>query len=71
MKIIINCDDLGASVTINECIFELMEQRRVTSATLLTNGSAVEDAVRQIGKYPECSFGVHSVLMTILKAGSA
>jgi predicted glycoside hydrolase/deacetylase ChbG (UPF0249 family) len=36
-----------------------MEQKRVTSATLMMNAPAVEDAVRQIGKYKECSFGVH------------
>ena len=59
MKIIINCDDLGASVRVNNCIFELMEDRRVTSATMMMNGPAVEDAARQIGKYPGCSFGVH------------
>jgi predicted glycoside hydrolase/deacetylase ChbG (UPF0249 family) len=59
MKIIINSDDLGASVRVNDCIFELMEQGRVTSATLMMNAPAVEDAVRRIGNYVECSFGVH------------
>jgi len=59
MKIIINCDDLGASLNVNNRIFEMMEQRRVTSATLLMNGPAVEDAVERIGKFRECSFGVH------------
>ncbi len=59
MKIIINSDDLGASLNVNDRIFELMEQRRVTSATLMMNGPALEDAVQRIGKFPECSFGVH------------
>jgi predicted glycoside hydrolase/deacetylase ChbG (UPF0249 family) len=59
MKIIINCDDLGASLNVNNRIFELMEQRRVTSATLMMNGPAVEEAVQRIGKFRECSFGVH------------
>jgi predicted glycoside hydrolase/deacetylase ChbG (UPF0249 family) len=59
MKVIVNCDDLGADATVNQCIFELMAQRRVTSATLMMNAPAVEDAVRQIGNYGDCSFGVH------------
>jgi predicted glycoside hydrolase/deacetylase ChbG (UPF0249 family) len=36
-----------------------MEQKRVTSATLMMNGPALEDALGRIGKYPQCSFGVH------------
>ena len=59
MKIIINCDDLGASTEINECVLEMLGQRRVTSATLMMNAPAVEAAARRIGKYPESSFGVH------------
>lgn len=59
MRIIINCDDLGANSTVNDSIFELMDQGRVTSATLMMNAPAIEDAVRHIGNYPHCSFGVH------------
>jgi len=59
MKIIINCDDLGISAGVNEAIFELMEQGRVTSATLMMNAPALEDAVSRLGKYKGCSFGVH------------
>jgi predicted glycoside hydrolase/deacetylase ChbG (UPF0249 family) len=59
MKIILNCDDLGMSMSVNEAIFELMDQGRVTSATLMANAPAFDDAVRRIGKYPDCSFGVH------------
>jgi len=59
MRIIINCDDLGANATVNDRIFELMEQGRVTSATLMMNGPAIEDAVKRLANYPQCSFGVH------------
>jgi chitin disaccharide deacetylase len=59
VRIIINCDDLGASKEINDSIFDLMEQRRVTSATLMMNAPETEDALRRIGKYPYCSFGIH------------
>src|ERR1035437_1825113 len=59
MRIILNCDDLGASQTVNDSIFALMAQKRVTSATLLVNGPAIKDAIARIGQYPECSFGMH------------
>src|SRR5579863_9711668 len=58
-RIIINADDLGASVRVNDFVFGLMERRRVTSATLMMNGPAREDAVAKIGRYQNCSFGVH------------
>jgi len=59
VRIIINCDDLGASKEINDCIFDLMEQRRVTSATLMMNAPQIEDALMRLRSYPACSFGIH------------
>ncbi len=59
MRIVINCDDLGANAAVNESIFALMEQACVTSATLMMNGPAIKEAIRRIGKFPHCSFGVH------------
>jgi predicted glycoside hydrolase/deacetylase ChbG (UPF0249 family) len=59
VKIIINCDDLGMSQPVNDAIFDLMKKGRVTSATLMVNGGAVEDAVNRLGQFPHCSFGVH------------
>ena len=59
MKIIINCDDLGMNPTVNEAIFDLMREGRVTSATMMMNGEAVEGAAARIAEFPRCSFGVH------------
>lgn len=59
MDIIINCDDLGASAEVNESIFSLMERGRVTSASLLMNAPAADEAVRRMRHLPHCSFGVH------------
>jgi predicted glycoside hydrolase/deacetylase ChbG (UPF0249 family) len=59
MKIIINCDDLGMSPRVNEEVFELMDQGCVTSATMMMNAPFLEDAVGQIGRHKNCSFGVH------------
>lgn len=59
MKIIINCDDLGANAHVNESILSLMNRGIVTSASLLMNAPAIAEAVGRIRAYPHCSFGVH------------
>ncbi|MGA7652746.1 MAG: ChbG/HpnK family deacetylase, partial [Terracidiphilus sp.] len=61
MKIIINADDLGLSAAVNDAIFALMEEGRITSATLMANAPAAEEAARRLGELPGCSFGVHLV----------
>ena len=58
-RVIINADDLGVSELVNDTIFSLMAERRVSSATILANGAAFEDAVRRARRFPEASFGVH------------
>ncbi len=58
-RVIINADDLGISLRVNDSIFELMECRRISSATLMATGPAFDDAVLRIPKYPHCSFGIH------------
>lgn len=59
MDVIVNADDLGISPEVNQAIFALMEQGRVTSATLLANGPYVEEACSQVPRFPQCSFGAH------------
>jgi len=59
MKIIINADDLGLNREVNDAIFILMAERRITSATLLANGPAVREAAQRVTEFPHCSFGVH------------
>lgn len=59
MKIILNADDLGASEAVNDAIFALIAERRITSATLLANGPSVEHATRRLREFPRCSFGAH------------
>lgn len=58
-RVIINADDLGISEAVNETIFDLMTQRRVTSATVMANGPAFRHAVSGIKHFPHCSFGAH------------
>jgi predicted glycoside hydrolase/deacetylase ChbG (UPF0249 family) len=59
IRVIVNADDLGYSSEVNKAIFELMDLGRVTSATLMANGPAFEEAVMGLGARPGCSFGVH------------
>lgn len=59
MNVIINADDLGISVHVNDEIFRLMQSGKITSATMLANGPAVEAAAKRVGEFPHCSFGVH------------
>lgn len=59
VQIIVNADDLGMSPEVNDAIFGLMARGRVTSASLLANAPATEQAIRTIPKFPQCSFGVH------------
>lgn len=57
--LVINADDLGYSRHVNDRIFELMDRGRITSATLMANGPAFEEAAEGLRAYPQCSFGVH------------
>ena len=59
MDVIVNADDLGITSEVNESIFHLMEIGRVTSASVIANGPYVEEACRQVSKFPQCSFGAH------------
>ncbi|MGV8048762.1 MAG: ChbG/HpnK family deacetylase [Anaerolineaceae bacterium] len=58
-RIIVNADDLGHSLAVNDAIFTLMSRGLVTSATVMANAPAVEDCLNRIADYPTCSFGVH------------
>ncbi len=59
MRVIVNADDLGASHDVNEAIFAMMSRGRVSSATIMGNGPAVEEALREAKRFPQCSFGIH------------
>ncbi|MCP3384055.1 MULTISPECIES: carbohydrate deacetylase [unclassified Bradyrhizobium] len=58
-RLIVNADDLGYDRVVNEDIFRFIEAGSVTSATILTNGPAVEAAVARLQDFPRASFGVH------------
>jgi chitin disaccharide deacetylase len=59
LSCIVNADDLGMSVSVNDAIFELIALGRVTSATLIANGPGFENAAKRAKQFPWASFGVH------------
>jgi predicted glycoside hydrolase/deacetylase ChbG (UPF0249 family) len=59
MDVIVNADDLGISRQVNDAIFEMVSRGRVTSVTIIGNGPHVEEACRNIDRFPRCSFGAH------------
>ena len=60
--LIVNADDLGYSAAINDATFAMMAAGRVTSATVMAAGPALDDAVRRLADLPRCSFGAHLAL---------
>jgi len=60
-KLIVNADDVGADESRNAGIFKAIEASSVTSASILPNGPAVEDAIERIRslKRKDISWGIH------------
>jgi len=61
-RLIINADDFGLTAGINRAIVEGHQQGVVTSATLMANGPAFQDAVQVSRSVPKLSVGCHIVL---------
>jgi chitin disaccharide deacetylase len=62
-RLVINADDFGLTPGINRAIAETHQQGIVTSATLMANGPALEDAVRVARLLPTLGVGCHVVLV--------
>ncbi len=62
MKVIINADDFGASVKVNQAIENCIINGDITSTTIMAGGKAFDDAVSKTCQYPQISFGVHLAL---------
>lgn len=62
-RLIINADDFGLTRGVNRAIAECHENGTVTSATLMANGAAFDDAVRMASKLKGISLGCHIVLV--------
>jgi hopanoid biosynthesis associated protein HpnK len=62
-RLIINADDFGLTHGVNRAIVEAHQRGVVTSATLMANGAAFEDAVNIALSVPQLSIGCHVVLV--------
>lgn len=59
MKVIINADDLGYSSLINKAIEDAIKSHKISSSTIMANGTAFDDAIEIAKRYNYISFGVH------------
>lgn len=58
-KVVINADDFGYSEGINSVIYDAISRGCISSATIMANGPAVDEAIAIAAGFPEVSFGVH------------
>lgn len=61
-RIIVNADDFGLTPGINRAVEELYRAGVLTSATLMANGPAFDDAVEVAQRNPGLAIGCHVVL---------
>lgn len=57
--LIMNCDDFGQSPAINRAVMHLLEERKVSSATIMTPAPGFEEAAAWCRKHPEAPIGLH------------
>lgn len=62
-RLIINADDFGLTAGINRAIVEAHRDGIVTSATLMANGKAFQDAVQLAASVPRLDVGCHVQLV--------
>jgi hopanoid biosynthesis associated protein HpnK len=62
-RLIVNADDLGLTAGVNRAIAEAHTGGVVTSATLMANGAAFDDAIERARSAPGLSVGCHVVLV--------
>jgi chitin disaccharide deacetylase len=62
-RLIINADDFGLTCGVNRAIAEAHSQGIITSATLMANSPAFEDAVKLTRELPRLSVGCHIILV--------
>ncbi len=62
MQIILNADDFGRSSSINTAIIQAHVRGVLTSASLMVNGDAAEEAVALAKKTPALAVGLHVVV---------
>jgi chitin disaccharide deacetylase len=62
-ELILNADDFGLTRGVNEAVIRAHRQGILTSATLMANEAAFDDAVQRAKENPSLGVGVHLVLV--------
>ena len=70
-RLIVNADDLGLTPGVNRAILEAHRRGIVTSATLMANGAAFDDAVQRAAGAPKLAIGCHVDLIQLSPVLSA
>ncbi len=61
--LVVNADDLGLTVGVNDGIFDAFDRGILTSASLMANAPAMTDAIRRARSRPAFGTGVHLTLV--------
>src|SRR2546427_12450295 len=62
-RLVVNADDLGLTVGVNDGIFDAHDLGILTSASLFANAPATVDAIRRARSRPSLGIGVHLALV--------
>ncbi|MCM3261092.1 polysaccharide deacetylase family protein [Paenibacillus lautus] len=67
-RLIINCDDFGQSKAMNEAIRHLLEENKVSSATIMTVAPGFEEAASWAARRRQPNVGLHLTLTSEFEA---
>lgn len=62
-SLVVNADDLGLTSGVNDGIFDSHDHGILTSASLLANAPATNDAIARLSRRPSLGIGVHLALV--------
>ncbi|MFC2607985.1 MAG: ChbG/HpnK family deacetylase, partial [Selenomonas sp.] len=62
---IVNADDFGRHVRINEAVEKGVEMGVLRSATLMAGAAAFEDAAERVRRLPKLGLGIHFTLVDV------
>lgn len=61
-RVIINADDFGINKTVAAETIRLLRDGKISSATIMANGTALDEVKVAVADFPNASFGVHLCL---------
>ena len=62
-QLVVNADDLGLTVGVNDGIFDAHDLGILTSASLFASAPATADAIRRLRSHPSLGVGIHLALV--------